>query len=236
MALFDNIKACTDPMGMILDGERYYVNNCRDWMKDNIKREDENYRGSRLYDNDGWMIAGIGRKYVFDPQDPGNYIYYIRSDDDRTYIKCKIIITTSVGWVSDLAAIIQWRIKITDRVIEEICRVDRVNSAHEVATHPRVNIELKSISGCNRYVAGMDGVEIRSESGNNFIIKSHLVMNSWDERTGNIMNGWWDFESDREMNYTIPEIILDSHRAMDPNNCQCIVPYRERVINAGYIM
>lgn len=244
MGIFNNINSGQDPVGLVLTCTRMYVEkDCIEWVRNNIHDMDRQYRrvvGHNPDMTDEWIPAGMGTLQGTQIDDisywGANYIYYIRqSPEDSLGIDCKIALLNKNRWI-----VIQWGIKLDDRLLSEMERVAEINKDKGVDVHPRVNIDIKSITISNQYVyidITPGNQRIKSESGNDLVLKSYLVMSVWDEYgTNNIMNGWWDFEPEREMMYTIPTISKITDTNIYRTNPYIITPIRERVVNGGYIV
>ena len=244
MGIFNNINSAQGPVGLVLAGTQMYVErDCIEWARNNIHDMDRQYR--RAVDHnpdmtDEWIPAGTGtlQGEQFDEISYYgiDYIFYIRqSPEDPLGIDCKIALLDKNRWI-----VIQWGIKLDDRLLSEMERVAEVNKDKGVDARPRVNIDIKSITISSQYINIISGnpgnQQIKSESGNDLVLKSYLVMNAWDEYSMNVMNGWWDFDSEREMMYTIPAISKITDTNIYQTNPYIITPIRERVVNGGYIV
>ena len=240
MGIFNNINSAQGPVGLVLAGTQMYVErDCIEWARNNIHDMDRQYRravGHNPDMTDEWIPAGTGtlQDEQFDEISYRgiNYIFYIRqSPEDPLGIDCKIALLDKNRWI-----VIQWGIKLDDRLLSEMERVAEINKDKGVDARPRVNIDIKSITISNQYVDITSGnQQIKSESGNDLVLKSYLVMNAWDEYSMNVMNGWWDFDPEREMMYTMPGINI-IEQGITQTNSPIITPIRERVVNGGYIV
>ena len=240
MGIFNNINSAQGPVGLVLAGTQMYVErDCIEWARNNIHDMDRQYRravGHNPDMTDEWIPAGTGtlQDEQFDEISYRgiNYIFYIRqSPEDPLGIDCKIALLDKNRWI-----VIQWGIKLNDRLLSEMERVAEINKDKGVDARPRVNIDIKSITISNQYVDITSGnQQIKSESGNDLVLKSYLVMNAWDEYSMNVMNGWWDFDPEREMMYTMPGINI-IEQGITQTNSPIITPIRERVVNGGYIV
>lgn len=240
MGIFNNINSAQGPVGLVLAGTQMYVErDCIEWARNNIHDMDRQYRravGHNPDMTDEWIPAGMGtlQGEQFDEISYYgiNYIFYIRqSPEDSLGIDCKIALLDKNRWI-----VIQWGIKLDDRLLSEMERVAEINKDRGVDARPRVNIDIKSITISSQYINITSGNQpIKSESGNDLVLKSYLVMNAWDEYGMNVMNGWWDFDSEREMMYTMPGINI-IEQGITQTNSPIITPIRERVVNGGYIV